>query len=78
MTDNKTIADRARQLAAEARPGTLERKAAGCCAVALATTRSLKAAREALNDVKLLDVRDAAHDLLNTLTDRAVQEELTS
>lgn len=68
VPDVKALAGQARELAAAALPGSLERKAAGCCAVALGTTRTLKAARQALDDVPLVDVRDVASALLNHLT----------
>lgn len=67
-----------RKLAAEARaradaepPGSLGRKGWGCAAVALATTGTLRSAREALGDVGPVDVRQAALDALGSLEDAA-------
>lgn len=66
---NHDLAAQARHLAANAQPGTLARKAAGCVAVALHHSRSLDGARRVLRrEVRLDDVRDAAEELLNELT----------
>lgn len=67
MTDNKTIVDRAREIAAAAPGGSLERRAAGCVVVVAATTATVKAARAALDAVALDDVRQAAIALLDRL-----------
>jgi hypothetical protein len=63
ITGNRQLAARARALADAATPGTLARKAAGAACIALATTKSLTAARGVLagwdgpGDVKAAAVR---------------------
>jgi hypothetical protein len=64
---NRQLAARARDIALDAPPGTLTRRSAGCVAVALATTNTLAAAREALGLVRLDEVRAAAVQLLDHL-----------
>jgi hypothetical protein len=49
ITGNRQLAARARALADDAPPGTLARKAAGAACIALATTKSLTAARDVLD-----------------------------
>lgn len=61
------LAAAARDLAATATPGSLERKGAGCAAVALTTCRSLASARQALAGVRDPAVRAAALDLIGRL-----------
>jgi hypothetical protein len=51
-TGNRTLAARARELAASSPRGSVARKAAGCCAVALAETRTTAAARAVLDGYK--------------------------
>jgi hypothetical protein len=70
ITGNRQLAERARDIALHAPAGTLTRRAAGCAAVALGTTNSLTAAREALGLVRLDDVRQAALQLLDHLAER--------
>ncbi|MGH3300356.1 MAG: hypothetical protein ACRDOK_01530 [Streptosporangiaceae bacterium] len=64
-TTNRELADRARQLAE--RSAGLQRRAALCASVALGTTGTVGAARNALADVLQGDVRDAAMDLVGQL-----------
>jgi hypothetical protein len=69
ITGNRILAVRARDLADQALPGTLARKAAGCATVALATTRTVAAARAVLAAGRLDDdVRQAAIELLGQLS----------
>jgi hypothetical protein len=69
ITGNRQLAERARDLADRARPGSIERKAAACAAVALATTRTLTAARDVLDGWDgPPDVRAAALAVLGDLT----------
>jgi hypothetical protein len=49
-------------------PSSLDRRAAGCAAVALATTRTIPAARRALETVREAEVRAAATALLDDLS----------
>jgi hypothetical protein len=66
---NRILAARAQDLAARAAPATLARKAAGAACVALATTKSLTAARAVLAAWDGPgDVRQAALTLLDQLT----------
>jgi hypothetical protein len=65
--DNLDLAERAREIADSASPGSLEHAAAGSVAVTCATTRSLSEARAALDGVTPDDVRRAALDLLGRL-----------
>jgi hypothetical protein len=48
---NRVLADQARQHARSSPASSLDRRAWGCCAVVLQTTRSIAAARAALADV---------------------------
>lgn len=59
----------ARTAANAARDGSAERKAYGTCAVALATTRSLAAARRALETVRPEAVRLDALAYLDEITE---------
>lgn len=65
--DLAALAATARGYAGQHPPGSLGRRAWGCAAVALATTRSLAAARKALDGVRLDDVRAAALRALDAL-----------
>ena len=65
--DNRALAELARGRAAAAAPGSLPRKAWGCVAVALSTTRTLAGARRALGDIRTADVRQAAVEALDRL-----------
>jgi hypothetical protein len=68
ITGNRQLAARARELAGAAAPGTLARKAAGAVCIALATTKSLTAARGVLTGWDgPADVRSAAAQLLEDL-----------
>jgi hypothetical protein len=65
---NGPLAAQARQLFAAAAVGSIDRKAAGAVEVALATTRSVAAARRVLEEHHLPDdVRQAALELLDAL-----------
>jgi hypothetical protein len=65
---NRILAARARDLAGQAEPGTLARKAAGAASIALATTKSLTAARGVLDAWDGPgDVKAAAEQLLDDL-----------
>lgn len=66
-TDNSSLAEQARSNAALQAPGSLPRRAWGCVAVALSTTRTLTGARRALADIRLADVRQAAAEALDQL-----------
>jgi len=70
-TGNRTLAARARDLANSASAGSLERKAAGCLAVALGTTNTVTAARKVLSDITTADIRDRATQMLAELADEA-------
>jgi hypothetical protein len=52
VTGNRVLADQARTIAAKAPPGSMARRAAGCCAVVFAATKTPAAARKALADVR--------------------------
>lgn len=66
------LATRARQLAAAAELGSMERRAYGCAAMAIATTRSIPAARRALADWNGPgEVKAAALAALEKLTQEA-------
>ena len=67
ITDNRQLADQARQLAAAAPRGSIERKAAGCCSVALSESKSVDGARRVLALLWQADVRQAASELLGQL-----------
>lgn len=65
---NRQLAARARELADAATPGTFARKAAGAACIALATTKSLTAARAVLTAWDGPgDVKAAAVQLLEDL-----------
>jgi hypothetical protein len=76
VTPNGDLAGRATEIASQSGPG-LTRKAALCVAVAGSTTKTHKAARTALADSDVLpeDVRAAAIELLDHLTNHAEQEQ---
>jgi hypothetical protein len=68
------LADAARQFAghaAHAPGGSLDRKAALCCAVALAESSSVAAARKVLAGVERDDIRRRAEQILGELADQA-------
>jgi len=66
---NRILSARASDLAARAEHGTVERKAAGVASIALATTKSLAAARQVLGSADLGDdVRERAVEILGQLT----------
>lgn len=65
---NSELAARAQLRADQARSGSLERRAAGCVVVLLATSKTLAGARRNLPEIPLDDVRQAAADLLGQLT----------
>ena len=74
MTDTyRELAERARQLAAAAPNGSLERKAYGCAAVALSTTGTLGAARRVLGFVRQVDVQAAAIRMVDVLVEGAAE-----
>jgi hypothetical protein len=64
---NLHLARLAQQRADQARTGSLERRAAGCAVVLLATSKTLASARKGLSDIPLADVRQATADLLDQL-----------
>jgi thioredoxin-like negative regulator of GroEL len=67
--DQRALAARARQLAADAEAGSIERRAALVVAVALAESESVEAARRILGNHPLRrDLRAAAGELLDQLT----------
>ena len=75
-TSNRQLAARARDLADQAEPGTLARKAAGAASIALATTKTLTAARDVLTAWDGPGgVRAAAVRLLDQLGSPAQPEE---
>jgi hypothetical protein len=57
MTANGDLAELARQHAADAAPGSLDRRAWGCVAVALATTGTTAAAARILGAVRPPEVQ---------------------
>lgn len=66
---NQDLAARARQLADQAGAATLHGKAWQCIGIALHHTKTITGARRVLaQEVRLDDVRDAALQLLDTLT----------
>jgi hypothetical protein len=68
MAPDAGLAAQARELAAAACPGSMKRRAYGCAAVAIATTRTLQAARRVLADWHgPADVRAAALAALDEL-----------
>jgi hypothetical protein len=69
MTSNNDLARRARELAAAAVPGSIERRAYGCAAVAFATTGTIAAARKVLGIVQPAAVQAAALAALGELAD---------
>jgi hypothetical protein len=64
---NRDLAAHARQLAAAAPRGSLDRKAAGCAAVALAESKTIDGARRVLALLWQADVRQAAEQLVGQL-----------
>lgn len=66
--DHQAAAARARQIADEAPAGSMDHRAAGCLVVLLASTRTLTGVRKILPEIPLDDVRQAAADLLDRLT----------
>jgi hypothetical protein len=73
---NRVLAARARDVADHAAAGTLARKAAGAACIALATTKSLTAARGALDGWDgPADVRKGALAVLDQLASPAQPEE---
>jgi hypothetical protein len=75
VTTNATLAAEASARADRAEPGSLDRKAAGSAAVALATTKTVRGARRALETLRDPAVRQAAEQLLDELTtDHTAQE----
>ena len=71
-TANAELAAHARAVADDAAPGMLARKAAGAACIALATTRSLAAARDVLDGWNGPgDVKTAAAQLLHDLASMA-------
>jgi hypothetical protein len=66
--ENQRFAEVARQRAARETAGSLERKAAGCLAVALSTTGTIASAMLVLDMVAQADVRNTAKALLDSLT----------
>lgn len=67
---HQEVAERARQLAVEALAGSIDRKAAGCLVVILASSKTLAGARKLLPEVPLADVRQAVGELLDRLTEK--------
>jgi hypothetical protein len=67
MTANADLAIRARQLAAKAPNGSLERRALACASIALSTTTTIAAARRVLAEVGQADVQLAALAVLEQL-----------
>ncbi len=67
MTGNPDLAACARGRANAAPPGSLDRRAYGSVYVALITTRTVKAAREALSGVWPSEVAAAAREYLDEL-----------
>jgi hypothetical protein len=67
MTNNREFADRESAVCRKAPGGSLERRAAGCVAVAAGTAATVAAARQALQGIGLADVREAALMLLEDL-----------
>ena len=68
--DHKQLAERARHLAGHAPHspgGSLDRRAALCCAVALAESGTIPAARKLLDQVKRDDIRTRAGEILGQL-----------
>ena len=72
MSGNADLAKRAREQASQAESGSLDRRAYGCAAVALATTRSLTAARQALAGVHPPELATMARKYLDELARDAV------
>lgn len=63
------LAARAREMAARSPAGSLDRRAFGCVAVALSTTGTIPSARRVLELVTQADVRSAALDAIERLTE---------
>ena len=70
-TPNRDLAERARQHAADATPGSLDGRAWGSVAVALSTTGTVMAAARALGAVHPPDVQDRAWQYLDELAGTA-------
>ncbi|MET9340615.1 hypothetical protein [Nonomuraea sp. NPDC003804] len=68
MTDNLDLAARAQELADRAPAGSLSRTAAHSVAITLATTRDAEHARNVLDGLDPVDVRQAALELFGELT----------
>jgi hypothetical protein len=66
-TGSRLLAARARDLAARAPAGSMDRKAAGCAAVARAESSTVQGARKVLGLLWQDDVRQAALDLIDQL-----------
>ena len=71
VVGNRQLAARARDIAARAPRPSLDRSAALCLAVCLATTGSVNAATRALGDVEQPEIRQAAAQLLARLVNAA-------
>lgn len=69
LTGNRVLAGQARAMAGRAPAGSIERKAAGCAAVALAESGTIPAAAKILGLLWQPDVRAAAMDLLDQLAE---------
>jgi hypothetical protein len=67
VTSNRDLADLVRQHAADAAPGSLDRRAWGCVAVALATTGTTAAAARILGAVHPPEVQTWARKYLSAL-----------
>lgn len=70
-TPNQALAAAARELAASAPRGSIDRPAALCSAVCLETTRTAEAARKALADIGPANIRARAAEILDQLLDRS-------
>ncbi|MEO5874268.1 MAG: hypothetical protein ABIS86_08255 [Streptosporangiaceae bacterium] len=66
--DHQAAAAQARLLADKAVSGSLQRKAAGCVVVVLAMSKTVAGARRLIPEIPLDDVRQAAGELLDQLT----------
>jgi hypothetical protein len=73
MNGNRDLAELARERAAGVPPGSLDRRAWGCVAVALSTTSTVPAAARVLGAVHPPDVQAAARKHLANL-DRSHQQ----
>jgi hypothetical protein len=72
-TSNPALAAAARERAAREPAGSLEQRAWGCLAVALATTGTVRNARRML-DLAPASIRDTTKTLLNQLTETITEE----